>query len=261
MISLHSAEGPPLFFWDARPILRFSNFGDALSEALVERIIGHEVTIAKEPFEDRKLLGMGSIMSYARTGDLIWGTGVNGKEKVGSYLFSSLDARAVRGPKTREFLLKRGIPCPEVYGDPTLLLPQLFPEFKKAEEPIYEYVIIPHFSDEAFFAGNPNLVSVKEPWTVVVEKILQSKLVVSSALSGIIVAEAFGIPARLLQLENAANTEDLFKYEDYYLGSGRQQFVYAKSLAEALKLGGEPPFECDLIKLRDSFPIDAFSCE
>ncbi len=254
---LYSA--PPLFFWDARPQMGFSNFGDALSEALVERMVGRAVEVTRQPFEcSKKLLGMGSIMNYAQDGDVIWGTGVNGKTPAHAYRFTDLDVRAVRGPLTREFLLKRGIACPEVYGDPTLLLPIYFPEFEKPETPSYDYVIVPHFSDEHLFKGMPNMISVKEPWDVVIRKILNSRFVIASALSGVIVAEAFGIPARLLQIENKSNTEDLFKYTDYYRGTNRWDFRYATSLEEALQMGGEPLPVCDLEKLQNAFPFELF---
>jgi pyruvyltransferase len=252
-------KGLPLFYWDARLQLGFANFGDALSEALVERIIGNRISVTDQSFNgEKKLLGMGSIMHYAQNNDVIWGTGVNGKAADKSYRFTDLDVRAVRGPLTREFLLKRGITCPEVYGDPTLLLPKYFPEFQKAAIPSHEFIIIPHFSDENLFIGLSNVVSAKEHWNVVVQKILDSKFVISSSLSGIIVAEAFGIPARLLQIENKSNTEDLFKYKDYYFGTGRMNFKYATSIEEALEMGGESLPICDLEKLDQAFPVELF---
>lgn len=254
-----SPNALPLFFWDARPQHGFSNFGDALSEALVERIVGHKILVTNKPFElQRKLLGIGSILNYAQDNDIIWGTGVNGKTPEKAYTFTSLDVRAVRGPLTRDFLLRRGIDCPEIYGDPTLLLPIYFPEYKKPADPANDYVIIPHYSDEHLFANMPNMISVREPWDVVVQKILDSKFVIASALSGVIVAEAFGIPARLLQIENKGNTEDLFKYTDYYFGTNRYNFQYAASIEEALQMGGEPLPTCDLEKLRQAFPFELY---
>ncbi len=252
-------KDPPLFYWDARPQLGFANFGDALSEVLIERMLKQSITITNQPFNgQKKLLGMGSIMHYAMNDDVVWGTGVNGKASDQSYLFTHLDVRAVRGPLTREFLLKRGIACPEIYGDPTLLFPKYFPEFQRATTPSYEFIIISHFSDENLFDNLPNMVSVKEDWDLVVRKILDSQFVISSALSGIIIAEAFGIPARLLQVENKSNTEDLFKYKDYYFGTQRMNFKYATSIEEALEMGGEPLPECDLEKLNQAFPFELF---
>lgn len=252
-------SGLPLYFWDARPQHGFSNFGDALSEALVERMLGHKVLVAQHPFSgQQKLLGMGSILNYAQDHDVIWGTGINGKTPIDAYHFSCLDVRAVRGPLTRNFLLERGILCPEVYGDPTLLLPICFPEFQKSANPSKEYVIIPHYSDEHLFLDEPDRVSVKENWDIVVQKILDSKFVISSSLSGVIVAEAFGIPARLLIIEHENNTENLVKYEDYYLGTNRSSFKYATSVKEALEMEGEDMPVCDLEKLYRAFPFEFF---
>lgn len=242
----------PLYYWNGR-----SNFGDALSEAMVERMIGRQVRIVENPFApEKKLLGMGSILSYAQDGDVIWGTGVNGKTPLQDYRFSTLDVRAVRGPLTRKFLLEKGIECPEVYGDPALLLPRLFPEFQKPKQALRDYCIVPHFSDEHLFLGHPNLISVGQDWKVVVQLIIESDFVISSSLSGIIVAEAFGIPARLVMFDNLNNTENLVKYEDYYLGTQRPAFRIARTIDEALEMGGEPAPRCNLVKLYQAFPFD-----
>lgn len=254
------AAAPPLFYWDARPKLGFSNFGDALSKSIVEKMAGRPVaTVTEMTPGKRKLLCVGSIVNYAEEGDILWGTGVNGKYlDPASYRFNTLDIRAVRGPLSRQFLMSIGVFCPEVYGDPTLLLPLLFPEFKKEVHPAFDYVVIPHFSDESLFHHLPHMVSVKDDWKSVVEKILNSKFVISSALSGIIVAEAFGIPARLILPPNDNNTENIFKYQDYYFGSGRFDFRAASSVEEALLMGGEAMPSCDLERLMEAFPYDIF---
>ena len=252
---------PVLFYWDAYPRLGFSNFGDAISVSIVERILGKsvETTTSGTALGRRKFLAVGSIVNYAEEGDVLWGTGVNGKYSKGSdYHFTALDVRAIRGPLSEQFLMELGIACPKIYGDPTLLLPKLFPELQKSSSPSQEYVIIPHFSDEHLFQHLPNMVSVKEDWQEVVRKILDSKFVISSALSGIIVAEAFGIPARLLIAPNENNTETIFKYADYYCGTDRPNFRFATSVEEALRMGGEPMPKCDLEELLQAFPYDVF---
>lgn len=251
----------PLFYWDARPRMGFSNFGDAMSVAIVERILGRPIeTITSLSPGQKKFLAIGSIVNYAEEGDVIWGTGVNGKcLQRSDYHFNNLDVRALRGPLSRQFLTELGVECPEVFGDPTLLLPKLFPEFIKPEFPTLDYIVIPHFSDEEIFKHLPNMVSVKEEWEVVVRKILNSKFVISSALSGVIVAEAFGIPARLIVSPNENNTETIFKYSDYYYGTNRFNYRFATSVEQALEMGGEPMPECDLDRLLQSFPYDLFT--
>lgn len=257
-------RGIPLYYWDARTWNEFTNFGDNLSEKIAERIVGHRVTTTfnRSLFsvcEKRKLVALGSVLHMSDDGDVIWGTGVNGKHpdknnpKV--YRFTNLDVRAVRGPLTRQFLLDMGIDCPEVYGDPALLFPLLFPEFKKSDHPSREYIIIPHYFDEPNFLNDSHMVSVKEDWEEVVKKILDSRFVISSSLHGIIVAEAFGIPARYLRV---SDYEPIVQYADYYYGTNRFHFQYAKSIDHALRLGGEPSPSCDLEKLLQAFPYECF---
>ena len=243
----------PLFYWQSK---KFVNFGDYLSLKLVQRIVGGQVDTPKH-HKEQKLLAIGSVLLFAKNNDIIWGTGMNGKRMdLALYKFKELDVRAVRGPKTRQFLQENfGIECPEVYGDPALLIPYFFPEFKKPEEPLYDYIIIPHYTEIDFFPKSeyPNVVYPTEPWNVVIRKILNSKFVISSSLHGLIVAEAYNIPARYLR---CTENEPLFKYEDYYMGTNRQNFEYATTIDEALKMGGEPEFECDLETLYNAFPFD-----
>ena len=211
----------------------------------------------KQENKEKRLFAIGSVLSFAMDDDVIWGTGINGRllhKKF--YRFTQLDVRAVRGPLTRNFLKSElNIDCPEIYGDPGLLFPILFPEYQRKENPSNEYIIIPHFSEEFFYPKSEyaNVVYPTEPWQVVVEKILDSKFVISSSLHGVIIAEAYGIPARLLRI---SENESLFKYQDYYLGTGRPHFQIAYSIEQALEMGGESPFHCDLNKLLDAFPIE-----
>lgn len=247
-------EGLPLFWWGEDPEI---NFGDHLSLKIVERMIDGPVRyFRKRPKNpEKKLLALGSVLYFANSGDVIWGSGINGKTlDPAVYSFSNLDVRAVRGPLTRQYLMEHfHISCPEVYGDPALLFPYLFPEFQKRANPSREYIIIPQYYDRKLFPKDDRVVYPTEPWNEVIEKILDSKFVISGSLHGIIIAEAYGIPARYLRLGDKQN---LFKYRDYYEGTGRPNFRYATSVEEALAMGGEPPFQCDLAKLYSSFPFE-----
>lgn len=249
-------EGLPLYYWKGN---KFTNFGDHLSLVLVERIVQAPV----QPCHIRsphymKLLAIGSILSAANDGDVIWGSGVNGKDLAPRfYRFTHLDVRAVRGPLTRQFLMEKfHIKVPKIYGDPALLFPYFFPEFKKADSPAYDYIIIPHYSEKKLFPkelfGN-RVVYPTDPWDIVIRKILNSQFVISSSLHGIIIAETYGIPSRLLKV---TKNEPLLKYQDYYLGTGRPNFQFATSVEEALKMGGEPPFKCNLEALYQAFPFE-----
>lgn len=147
-----------------------------------------------------------------------------------------------------------GLNCPEIYGDPALLMSTLFPEFKN-EEKIYDYIIIPNIGEMKCFTMYKNVVLPTLPWNEIVKKINQSKLVISSSLHGIIVAESFEIPARLLKM---TWIEPLLKYEDYYESTGRPNFRYATSVQEALEMRGEKSGYIDTTPLLEAFPWDYF---
>jgi pyruvyltransferase len=253
---IHCQEGLPLFWWKEGP---FVNFGDYISYKMVERIVGQPLLSynKRSPHQMQKLLASGSIFYFANEGDVVWGSGINGlRMNKKDYLFNSLSVRSVRGPLTRAFLKRNfNIIAPEIYGDPALLFPYLFPEFKRKNYPKHEYVVIIHFRDIPYFINDDQsyLVHATEPWDVIIKAILNSKFVISSALHGIIIAESYGIPARLLRI---GDSEPLFKFVDYYEGTGRNDFNYATSIEDALLMGGEPPAKCDLEQLYNAFPFE-----
>ncbi len=234
------------------------NFGDELSRVIVEKIVGYplehnNLTLNKG---QNTLLAAGSILHFARNDDVIWGSGFR-ENPLLENRFTRLNIRAVRGPRTRAFLLEMGIDCPEVYGDPAVLMADLFPEFKNVK-PVYDYIIIPNIGEMDCFSSYKNVVYPVWSWDEIIKKITQSKFVISSSLHGIIVAESFGIPARLLKM---TWIEPLLKYQDYYESTGRPNFRYATSVQDALQMGGEPPGFIDKKKLIDAFPWDYFKAE
>src|SRR5699024_530321 len=135
---------------------RCNNFGDLLGPLIVRKLIGQHLAVRgpRRLTRTRRVLTVGSILHAARDRDTIWGTGVNGKNPVGELRFSSLDVRAVRGPRTADILRGKGIDTPAVYGDPALLLPALFPElWNEANTKTRRTVYLPNLHDEKRWAG------------------------------------------------------------------------------------------------------------
>ncbi|WP_246264570.1 polysaccharide pyruvyl transferase family protein [Aromatoleum toluvorans] len=240
-----------LFHW--RPADGSVNFGDHLSQVVVARVLGRRgLTLDDQVGHSARLLAIGSILHFASHGDVVWGSGVNGKVPESAFTAARLDIRAVRGPLTEEFLRSRGHRVPMVYGDPALLVPYLFADrFRATAEKAH--VFVPNLHDLALVAGEPGVVSPLAGWNAVVAEILKARLVLASSLHGLIIAEAFGIPARYVRL---SETENLFKYRDYYYGTGRTDFEYATSIPQALEMGGMPAFDFDPRPLLDAFPWD-----
>lgn len=237
---------------------RLGNFGDLLGPLVVEamlwrRGIAPPPPPGKRDPPRRRLLSVGSVLHFARDGDVAWGSGRNGKVSDECHRFTQLDVRAVRGPLTRDYLLARGIDCPAVYGDPALLLPGLMPWLTTlAPDKRHTLTVVPNYNDLDWVPSGGHRLDPRSPLEQCLKRIANSRLVVATSLHGIVVAEALGVPAQLLR----SRVEHPFKYEDYYRGTGRSAFRVADSIEQAVAWGGEPPPRFDPGPLLASFPYD-----
>lgn len=235
---------------------RVNNFGDLLGPAIADRLLKDE-GISDRSDVIRRLLTVGSILHLARDGDSVWGSGVNGKLRAELHTWRDLDVRAVRGPLTARFLRERGLKVPDVFGDPGLLVGQLWErtELAAPAEPT-PYVVVPNFHDyEATRLLDPErTVNPRAPMWEVIARIAASDFVVGSSLHGIVIAESLGIPARLIE----AGSESPFKYQDYFQGTGRPTTGASPDLATALRSGGATGPEWDPQPLIESFPRDLY---
>lgn len=233
-----------------RPV---NNFGDLLGPAIVRRILARAHVDESTSSSDARLFSIGSVLHFANDGDTVWGTGRNGKEDDAAHKFASLDVRAVRGPLTAKFLKDRGIAVPAVFGDPGVLTADLFPELVPASgSPKHALTIVPNLNDLPRYPKGDEILDPRRPLEECLERIANSALVVGSSLHGIIVADSFGVPARLI----GSAHESSFKYQDYYLGTGRQMPQTASSIDEAIELGGAEMMHYDESALLDAFPYD-----
>ncbi|GGM42588.1 polysaccharide pyruvyl transferase family protein [Microbacterium saperdae] len=273
-MTIHNVQGVKVVHWNPlrgttpRPLRalgigdRVENFGDVMGPAVVERSLDAHAPVRSRTLRrprTRRLLSIGSIMHMARTGDVIWGTGVNGKVAESAYRFAQLDVRAVRGPLTRQWLLARNINVPEVYGDPALLTPALFPEFAAlAQEKRHHLTIVPNFHDYQLLGQTAGVIDPRGEFRDVISHIVQSEQVIASSLHGVILAEAFGIPVAAMK----SSTEPSFKYLDYFEGTGRTEVPVAETVEDAKKLLAsrhihENPLAAWVPKpLQQAFPID-----
>ncbi|WND11833.1 polysaccharide pyruvyl transferase family protein [Klebsiella pasteurii] len=248
-----------VFWWE--PSDGSHNAGDHLAKIIVKQML----TIAdKEIFDKKdyrkKLLSIGSVMHFANSNDCIWGTGINGKISDSRLKFDDLDVRAVRGPLTQDFLKKRNISVPSVFGDPGLLLPTFFSKnllLSDVEVSAKDFIVIPHMNEDftIYKKFKNNICSPKQGALSFTKDIVNSKFVVSCSLHGLIIAEAYGIPAVFLENESG---ESRFKYDDYYFGTGRDNYPVANTVDQALDLAPARQIELPSItkSLMQSFPYD-----
>ncbi len=244
-----------LVYWV--PNERTLNFGDEISRVIFLAMLARK---GYTPFDETPsratMLAVGSILHFAPEGATVWGSGANVHEGLEREYPATLDVRAVRGPRTAEFLRNRGITVPDVYGDPALLLPELFPGRFKAMGEI-EVGIVPNWADLDRFRGSKlPIIDPMRSWNVCVEDILKCRFVLCSSLHGLIIAESYGIPARYVRVSDQEGT---FKYRDYYESTGRPDFRTAGSIEEGLEMGGEPLPTFDTKPLLEAFPYDLWT--
>lgn len=196
----------------------FANIGDVISPLIVGALSG--TTIVQADKRDHpKLLAVGSIMQYARAGDVVWGSGCIASDF--KLKTTRLKVCAVRGPRTRGILQQQGVECPEVYGDPAILLPSILDV--GAVPKTHALGIVPHYSDAHLVkVDDPGVrvISVTDGPEAFVRQLLSCDRIVSSSLHGIILAEAYGVAADWVKLSGNLMGGD-FKFHDYYEGTGR----------------------------------------
>jgi pyruvyltransferase len=231
-----------------------NNFGDLLGPMIVDRIVELKgLRRADDERDEKRLLAVGSILRLARTGDVIWGIGANGKSLDGAFPFDSLDVRAVRGPMTADFLRRKGIAVPDIFGDPGLLVGRLWNiDHWQGSRNTRDVTVIPNLNDAKSKVCDSRFIDPRSEVSSVLKAISSSRFVTGSSLHAIVVAESFGIPARLVR----SDKEPEFKYLDYYRGTGRSEYTPASSIEEAIDMGGEMPPEWDSEPLLNAFPDD-----
>jgi pyruvyltransferase len=217
----------PLFWWSESRLMEKEkeNYGDLLSKYIIEGISGKKVRWVHPKkqswfnFNKTHYLAAGSILAHATKNSVVWGSGIIDRaSKIAGAKFL-----AVRGPETRKFLLEQELECPEVYGDPALLISDIFyPKVKKK----YKLGIIPHYVDYKEIStqfSNIEGIKIVNLMTHDVEsttrEILECQRIISSSLHGLIVPHSYGIPSVWMRFSDKIFGDDV-KYSDYYKSVG-----------------------------------------
>lgn len=207
-----------LFYWGG--ICKKGNFGDLLSWFIFEKLTGIKPIF----YDNRKkkidihYMSIGSIINYSNDKSIIWGTGTITKN------LSKIDFHkvfCVRGPKTRQALLKYYDDIPEKYGDPALLTPLLY---KSKNIKKYNIGIIPHiidynelkqkFNDTNICVINLYINNDEDSIKKVIDNINKCKFIFSSSLHGIILSNAYNVP--VIKFRHNKLAGDDIKFIDYF---------------------------------------------
>ena len=241
------------------------NLGDYLGKVVVDWML-EKKNISLNSYVNKKkhlfTIGSGCVNSYQNM--TFWGSGVERelpdfRRFFHRSWFRKLDIRAVRGPMTRDYLKSLGHECPEKYGDPAILMSLIYNGLNNDRRGKYDYSIIPQYVTEGRIREKypeAHIISMNtDDYKTVIDQIIQSKLIISSSLHGIILAETYHIPAVFYR---GLDKEIDFKYLDYYASTGRYNVRIAQSVEEALEMQPLPlpdlhPLQESLI---DTFPYD-----
>lgn len=201
------------------------NFGDWIGPELFAfrtKSLPIYAPVYERPSHSTVHVTVGSIMTGLIVPDVatVWGSGILDYRRD---FAKPHEVRAVRGPLSRQRCIDQGYTCPEVYGDPGLLLSDIYSERDAAAA--VDIGIVPHFQDIGTatarfgYRDDVKIIDVRRPVGAVVSDILGCRLILSSSMHGLIVAHAFG--RRALHVEfDCAIPGDGTKFHDYYMALG-----------------------------------------
>ena len=210
-----------LKYWDFE-----NNWGDKVNPYIVEKLTAKKVISSNSIFNflnKPEILGVGSIIVGDLSNYVIWGSGIISEKT--TLLTKPKEVLALRGYNTLNKIRELGADC-DVFGDPVLLFPEIFPSERNVKK--YKYGIVPHFKDKQTIGiqkiqalQNPEIkiIDIQSGIEEFVEDVLSCENILSSSLHGLILAEAYEIPTcRLVFSEKLIGGD--FKFYDYYSGVG-----------------------------------------
>lgn len=237
--------------------LESENLGDTLSPVIVNYMLSLQgISCDMEVKKRHHLYAVGSVLTAGIQDCTVWGSGILNATLTYRLKNRKLDIRAVRGPFTQVVLMDYGFSCPSVYGDPAILLPEIYTPVKMEKK--FKFGLIMHKDQILEIDANPDMILINICTTnfhEFVDLLNSVEVIISSSLHGIILAESYGIKAVLLRPQ-----VDILKYYDWYYSTGRYSFPIAGCVSEAINtIPVELPHLDELRrKLKEAFPYDIY---
>lgn len=239
------------------------NIGDTLAKIVYDYMLDYyNLDPHKRIQRTVHLNTIGSIIAIGNYDAVIWGSGLHCNRTINNLIkhqkYVKYDVRAVRGPITESLLESAGYQCPHVYGDPAVIMPLIYTPINIKKE--YSISVIVHYSKvktakDLEERGYHTINVLTDDYRYFIDEICKSKLVISSSLHGIILAETYGVPA--IFLRNGIENEEM-KFYDWYFSTNRHNVVVLDSIDEWKNV--TPMQLPDLYNMRmnliESFPND-----
>ena len=200
------------YWWTAPHDEGKNNFGDILTPEIF-KFFGKKCEYSEN---DYQVICSGSIANKAKKNTIVLGSGILSDQ---IQLNAKADWRFVRGPYTRLNVIRSGGKCPEIYGDPGMLLPL----FVEPEEKEYDTGVFPHYNDFKYVSESVEKLGLD--WLVIdpltkdvtytAKQVTKCRKIISSSLHGIICAHAYGIPAAWVKFSDYLPGDGI-KFKDHY---------------------------------------------
>lgn len=216
--------------------IRHRNWGDDLNYYWIELLTNRPVVIYQCFWLARKLklknyLCIGTLLdslTYLNKSTIVWGSGIS---SLGHKFEQPKRICSVRGYKTKEYLKAYGIECPNIIGDPALLLPIYY--MPKSADKKYRLGLIPHITDldhqvvQKIREKYPEILIIDlahyKKWTDVIDEICSCEVIASSSLHGLITSDTYGVPNCWIKLGDKVCGGLSFKFLDYFSSVGRTE--------------------------------------
>lgn len=219
--NLPMAVRPRLWWWN-KPYP--GNLGDIINPYLAEKISGVPPLFCSS---GKRIFAIGSILPHAKDKDVtVWGSG---SPRSFHEVCPRANYLAVRGPLSREIILKNGGSCPEIYGDPALLLPRYYQPLRNDAANQMIGLVLHHYHSLdglTYKRDQVKPISVLRVKYSEIEKFIDEiagcSFVISTSLHGIIIAHAYGVPAVWCTLTGQEKDVpgDGTKFYDYFASVG-----------------------------------------
>lgn len=213
--------------WADRPSP--GNFGDWLSPYIFHKISSNKVIHVPDygNFERKHIVGIGSIACKINKYSHVFGTGIH---TIKDNINPGANFHFVRGPYTRKRLIECGGRKVDIFGDMGFVMSKLYP--KKLLEEQYEVLLVRHLIHQDLPLNLPEYIhefpinaSGSQSIESFIDKILGSRVVITSAMHCYIVCKSYGIPCALIDFKDAKRNlfGDGIKFLDAMAGAGLKE--------------------------------------
>lgn len=241
------------FFTSKYP--KHMNWGDDINYFILSKATNRKIIKLNRIGPENVILPIGSIIQFIPKNIKvdIYGAGLISDDATVN-IKNIKSVKFVRGPSTRDKLIKLGVRVPESYGDLGLLISDYYRPKIKIK---HDIGFIPHYTEKnSDFTLHckkigVKIIDVQQGHKDFIDELLSCENIISSSLHGLIASDSYSIPNKWIKL-SARVLGDGFKFDDYHNGILAKNFLSytpncSESLASLIAICSEKIVDCSEI--------------